>query len=121
MNTKYRKMIQGLETKAAGKRKGRSHTRERWYLYMLRCADGSLYTGITNDVEKRFATHQSGKGARFTRTRLPVELVYREICATRSAALIREFRVKSLARPKKEELISALFSRSSKKRKLPIN
>nr|MBP9865569.1 GIY-YIG nuclease family protein [Candidatus Omnitrophota bacterium] len=50
---------------------------EKWFLYMLRCADASLYTGIAKDIDKRFKVHSSGKGARYTRARLPVEIVYR--------------------------------------------
>ena len=76
-----------------------------WYLYILRCRDGSLYTGITTDVEKRFEAHQSGKGAKYTRGRGPLELVYRETCGDRSTALKRELAVKALTREQKMELI----------------
>ena len=61
-----------------------------WYLYILRCRDGTLYTGITTDVEKRFEAHCSGKGAKYTRGRGPLELVYRETCQNHSQALKRE-------------------------------
>ena len=61
-----------------------------WYVYMLRCGDGSLYTGYTDDVERRLAVHQSGKGGKYTRSHLPVELVYREELPDKSAALRRE-------------------------------
>lgn len=76
-----------------------------WYLYILRCGDGSLYTGITTDVEKRFCQHQSGKGAKYTRGRSPLELVYREECGSHSDALKREHAVKSLKREEKLQLI----------------
>ena len=76
-----------------------------WYLYILRCRDGSLYTGITTDVDKRFEAHCTGKGAKYTRGRGPLELVYREECGDHSAALKREIEVKKLQRQKKEALI----------------
>ena len=76
-----------------------------WKLYILRCGDGSLYTGITTDVEKRLETHRSGKGAKYTRGRGPLELVYREECGTHSDALKRELEIKALTRPEKERLI----------------
>lgn len=72
-----------------------------WYLYILHCADGTLYTGITTDVEKRFAAHCSGKGAKYTRGRAPLELVYQEVCGTHSDALRRELEVKKLTRSEK--------------------
>lgn len=72
-----------------------------WYLYILRCGDGSLYTGITTDVEKRLEAHRSGKGAKYTRGRGPLELVYRELCGTHSQALKRELRVKAMTREEK--------------------
>lgn len=76
-----------------------------WYLYILRCKDSTLYTGITTDVEKRFEAHQSGKGAKYTRGRGPMELVYRETCGTHSDALKRECAVKALTRLQKQDLI----------------
>lgn len=76
-----------------------------WFVYMLRCRDGSLYTGCTDQVARRLATHQSGKGAKYTRSRLPVELVYQEEAADRSAALRREAAIKRLTRKEKLELI----------------
>ena len=76
-----------------------------WYLYILRCRDDSLYTGITTDVEKRLEAHRSGKGAKYTRGRGPLELVYREECGSHSDALKRELEVKALVRVKKIELI----------------
>lgn len=76
-----------------------------WYLYILRCGDGSLYTGITTDVERRLAAHRSGKGAKYTRGRGPLELVYREECGGHSAALKREWEIKQLSREQKQQLL----------------
>ncbi|MBN2206610.1 MAG: GIY-YIG nuclease family protein [Candidatus Aminicenantes bacterium] len=77
-----------------------------WFLYILRCGDGSFYTGITNDIERRLKAHQDGKASRYTRTRRPVDLVYREACGGRSLALARECAVKALSRERKEKLIT---------------
>ena len=76
-----------------------------WKLYILRCGDGSHYTGITTDVERRLEEHRSGKGAKYTRSRGPLELVYREECADKSAALKRELEIKALTRAEKLKLI----------------
>ena len=62
-----------------------------FYVYLLRCADGTLYTGYTDDPVRRTKVHNAGKGAKYTRARLPVELVYQEACADKSAALRREY------------------------------
>ena len=77
-----------------------------WYVYMLRCGDDSLYTGYTDDVERRLKTHQSGKGAKYTRSRLPVALVYQESLPDKSAALRREAAIKRLTRQQKLDLIA---------------
>ncbi len=77
-----------------------------WKLYILRCGDGSLYTGITTDVEKRLEVHRSGRGAKYTRGRGPLEVVYREECGAHSMALKRELEIKSLSRIQKEALIA---------------
>ena len=79
-----------------------------WYLYILRCADGSLYTGITTNVERRFAAHSAGKGAKYTRGRGPLELVYREEYGSHSDALKREWQIKQLTREEKEKLVNLL-------------
>lgn len=76
-----------------------------WKLYILRCGDGTLYTGITTDVDARLSAHRNGKGAKYTRGRLPLELVYSEECGSRSDALKREFAIKSLPRAEKEQLL----------------
>ena len=75
-----------------------------WYVYMLACADGSLYTGIATDVDKRFAAHKSGRGAKYTRSHPPVAVVYREACGDKSAALRREAAIKKLPRAEKLKL-----------------
>lgn len=77
-----------------------------WYLYILRCGHGELYTGITVDVQKRFEAHCAGKGAKFTRGRGPLKIVYQEVCGTHSDALKRELQIKALPREKKEALIA---------------
>ena len=76
-----------------------------WNLYILRCGDGTLYTGITTDVERRLEEHRSGKGAKYTRSRGPLELVYREECGDKSTALKRECEIKALPRTEKLKLI----------------
>ena len=77
-----------------------------WYLYILRCGHGELYTGITVDVQKRFEAHCAGKGAKYTRGRGPLQIVYQELCGTHSDALKRELEIKALSREKKEALIA---------------
>ena len=78
-----------------------------WYVYMLRCRDNSLYTGYTDDPERRLMVHNAGKGAKYTRSRLPVTLAYQEQCPDKSAALKRELALKRLSKPEKEALIAA--------------
>ena len=75
------------------------------YVYILQCGDGSLYTGWTCDLEKRVAAHSSGAGAKYTRSHLPVQLVYWEECSSRSFAMKREYEIKQFSRRKKLELI----------------
>ena len=77
------------------------------FCYMLRCADGTLYTGWTNDLEERVRTHNAGKGGKYTRSRLPVELVYREELDTREEAMSREWYLKRLTRREKLRLIES--------------
>lgn len=77
-----------------------------WSLYILECSDGSLYTGITNNMEKRLAAHESGKGAKYTRGRAPLRIVYEEKFSDRSNASAREAEVKALSKQAKLELIS---------------
>lgn len=77
-----------------------------WTVYILRCGDGSLYTGCTNNLSRRLKAHQSGKGAKYTRSRLPVALAYREEVPDKSAALRREAAIKRLDRREKLALIA---------------
>lgn len=77
-----------------------------WYVYMLRCGDGTLYTGVTDNVERRLAVHRAGKGAKYTRGRGPLELVYTEEVPDKSAALRREYQIKRLPKQEKEGLIA---------------
>ena len=79
-----------------------------WYVYMLRCRDGSLYTGYTDDVSRRLSVHNSGKGAKYTRSHRPVTLAYSEGLPDRSSALKREAEIKKLSRQQKEELIKSV-------------
>ncbi|MDS0295855.1 GIY-YIG nuclease family protein [Halogeometricum luteum] len=75
------------------------------YVYVLRCADDSLYTGYTTDVARRVAEHDAGEGAKYTRGRAPVELVHTESYESKSAAMSREYEIKQLSRPQKERLV----------------
>ena len=74
------------------------------WCYILRCADGSLYTGWTNDLEKRLAAHNAGTASKYTRSRRPVELAYCELCESKEAAMSREWHIKRLSRAEKEKL-----------------
>ncbi len=80
----------------------------KWYVYIVECSDKSLYTGITNNLEKRIETHNSGKGAKYTRARRPISLKYYEKVESKSLALKREFAIKQLTRAQKEHLINNL-------------
>ncbi|MBP1769465.1 MAG: hypothetical protein H6P96_83 [Candidatus Aminicenantes bacterium] len=105
MKPRYRSMLRKMVA-----REDRSSVREGaapWSLYILRCGDGSFYTGVTTDIERRFREHEKGRASRYTRTHRPVVLIYREECGTRSQALSRECAVKSLGRQAKEDLVAA--------------
>jgi predicted GIY-YIG superfamily endonuclease len=78
-----------------------------YFVYMVRCADGTLYTGYARDPQEREQIHNAGRGAKYTARRLPVSLVYSEACESRSAALKREYQLKCLTRAEKEALMSA--------------
>jgi len=78
---------------------------ERWFVYMLRCADGSLYTGITKDVSRCRQQHNAGTASRYTRSRLPVVVVYQEVQRSKSLALKREAAIKAMTRREKLALI----------------
>lgn len=76
-----------------------------YFVYILRCGDDTLYTGSTDNIERRLAAHQSGKGAKYTRSRGPLTLVYQEELPDKSAALKREAAIKKLTRPQKLQLL----------------
>ena len=79
---------------------------DKHYIYIVRCKDGSLYTGYAKDIKQRIAKHNSGQGAKYTKIRRPVELVYQEMFNTKSEALKREYEIKTFTREKKLQLIS---------------
>lgn len=76
-----------------------------WFVYIVICSDNTLYCGITNDIEKRINTHNSGKGAKYTKKRLPVKLIYSKKFPDKSAAAKEEYRIKHLSREEKLKLI----------------
>ena len=84
---------------------------QAWHVYVLECGDGSLYTGITVNLEDRLTAHNDGTGGKYTRSRLPVKLVYSEIATDRSAASKREARIKKLSRSAKRALIRTVPDR----------
>ncbi len=79
---------------------------EKWFVYILECRDKSLYTGITNNIEKRLLAHNTGKGAKYTKARRPVMLKYYELLNSKSSALKREIAIKKLSRNQKIKLLS---------------
>lgn len=81
---------------------------EFWLVYILECRDGSLYTGITNHLERRLRQHNNGSASRYTRSRLPVTVVYHELCTGHSQALSRELTIKSSTRTDKQKLIATI-------------
>lgn len=100
MKPRYRRMLKSLRENAGDGPK-------EWGVYIVRCSDDSLYTGVAKDVAARLKKHNLGKGAAYTRTRRPVEKVYEELGLTRSEALVREAGIKALPRVKKQELTDA--------------
>ena len=109
MNPKYKSMVRRMEEKSESDRT--SSANEPWHLYILRCKDGSLYTGIAKNLIERIKKHNSGKGSAYTRAHRPVKLVYSEILKNRAEALVCEMRIKSLSRLKKEELLKQKIQR----------
>jgi putative endonuclease len=81
-----------------------------WFVYILLCSDQSFYTGATNDLQKRFATHQAGKGGNYTRSHPPIKIVYSEKFATKSEALKREIEIKSWSKAKKIRKFNLAFN-----------
>ncbi|MCV3762712.1 GIY-YIG nuclease family protein [Companilactobacillus farciminis] len=79
----------------------------KYYVYMLLCSDKTFYTGTSNDVKKRVKTHNAGKGAKYTKVRRPVQLMYTEELANKSEALKREIAIKKLTRSQKEQLLKS--------------
>ena len=93
----------------------RRKRRGRWWVYLLRCRDGSLYAGATNDLDRRVAAHAKGRGSRYTRSRLPVALVHSERAADRGSALRREAALKRLTRVEKLELVERPEARARRR------
>lgn len=87
---------------------------EKNFTYIVECSDHTLYTGWTNDLEKRITAHNEGKGAKYTKTRRPVRLVYFETFATKEEAMSREYRIKRLSRRKKQQLIAGIQGMTGK-------
>ena len=102
MKERYKRMLAGMRDKEG---KAPKRPKEKWFLYILKCTDESLYTGITKDLERRFRMHLEGRAARYTRTRRPLAMVYQETFRSRAEALIRECAVKALSKSKKLALI----------------
>ena len=90
----------------------KTSSKSKWFVYILKCGDGSLYTGITKDLRKRFEAHKSGKGSKYVRSRKAGKIVHRESFKTKSKALKREVEIKGLSRLRK--LILIMRSRSVK-------
>lgn len=91
----------------------------KWHVYIIRCADGSLYTGVTTDVARRLAAHAAGKGSRIVRSKLPFKLVYRRAFKSRSAALKREAEIKGWPRSKKIQFLKTSVYNPSSPCKFP--
>ena len=92
-----------------------------WLVYLLRCADGSLYTGVTNDLPRRVAAHNAGTAAKYTRSRRPVRVVHTERARGRSAALRREYAIKRLTRARKLELIRGKRPEDRRSHRVPVS
>ncbi len=105
MKPVYKRMVRKMNEGAGSEPSPGQGEGVSWSLYILACADGSFYTGVTTDPERRLAEHNAGRASRYTRTRRPVVMVYREACGTRGCALARECAVKEMPRRAKEKLI----------------
>jgi putative endonuclease len=93
-----------------------------WQVYILRCRDGSLYTGCTNDLDARLAAHNAGRGAKYTASRRPVHIVYAESADSKSAAMQRELQIKRWTKAKKEALIAGNRRRlKSLSKRIPLS
>ena len=84
---------------------GAAAAEQPWFVYILECRDGSFYTGVTNNLERRQHQHNEGTASKYTRSRRPVTLRYQELCGSRSQALIRECSLRLLSRKEKEDLV----------------
>ncbi len=104
MKPKYKRMISLMQGKE--KSLGQNQTKEEWFLYILQCQDGSFYTGVTNDLQRRLKMHNDGRASRYTRSRRPVKLLYQEVYASRAQVLVREYAIKALSRERKEKLVA---------------
>ncbi|HEX9756307.1 MAG TPA: GIY-YIG nuclease family protein [Nitrospiria bacterium] len=104
-------------------KKATTHSKPRWVVYMVKCADDSLYTGITTDLSRRLKEHNHGQlpSAKYTRTRRPVTFAYQENVDTRSEAAKRENEIKALSRKEKEKLIHKNKNRPRTSNKLPLS
>jgi len=98
MKTRYLRMLDGMYRKSGAK------DPPDWSVYIVRCADGTLYTGVAKDVSARLRLHNAGRGAAYTSTRAPVKLLHREDRLSRSQALVREARIKRMSRSEKKAL-----------------
>ena len=103
MKSKYKHMIKQMQVK---EKTAACKNPEQWTVYILRCKDGTLYTGITKDIKRRVEQHNDGKGSKYTQTRRPVEVVYKEKKMGRANALVREAEIKQYSKGKKELLVS---------------
>ncbi len=96
---------EGSPERSEGHHRKRILNMPNWILYIVKCKDGSLYTGITTDLEKRIKRHNEGRATKYTRARKPVKLIYNETCASESEARKREIEVKRFSRARKLELV----------------
>jgi putative endonuclease len=117
LKPRYRQMLRKMEVREREAAPAAPAGAAVWSLYILKCCDRTFYTGVTNDLDRRFRAHQEGKASRFTRTRRPVEMVYTEECGSRSQALSRECAVKTLSRRAKEDLVAGASSGSRSNRR----
>ncbi len=104
MKSKYKQMIKQMQVK---ENSASSKNDEQWTVYILRCKDGTLYTGITKDLERRLKQHNDGKGSKYIQSRRPVKVVYKEKKMGRGNALVREAEIKNYSKEKKEQLVSS--------------
>lgn len=94
-----------MEDRPEPARDGAAAAEQPWFVYIMECRDGSFYTGVTNNLERRQHQHNEGTASKYTRSRRPVTLRYQELCGSRSQALIRECSLRLLSRKEKEELV----------------